>query len=341
MAFRFVISKGLKIRLVGAPVIGLLITFLFGGEQCFHYLDAFSLNWGFSSFVTFTVWSGNSEILKWLHARFPQPSQTFKRTLALFIGCSVYSFATFTVLEIGLAYLLQVPLKADNFILGLQVTFSITVPMTLLYETHYFYQNWEKASADAERLKKENVQAQLESLRAQVNPLFLFNSLNTLVSIIPDCPDTAMDFVHKLSYVYRYLLSVKERELVTLETELDFIESYLFLLKVRFGESLQVDVCIEEEDKDKKLPPISLQMLIENAIKHNIISNHKPLRLNIYSDKGHLVVQNNKQPKQSIEESTGIGLENIQKRYQILSDKTIGVLKDDSHFIVTLPLLST
>lgn len=304
-------------------------------------MPSFALHWGLTTFICLVVWSGNVEILRYLHERYPNPSQTFKRTLLLFVGCSSYTSLAYLLVEFCIIYAYGLPCNIGNILFGLQITFSVTLPITLLYESYFFYQKWEKASSDAERLKKENVQAQLESLRTQVNPHFLFNSLNTLVSIIPDCPDTAMDFVHKLSYVYRYLLSVKERELVSLETELDFIEAYLFLLKVRFGENLQVTIVVSEEDREKKLPPVSLQLLIENAIKHNVISAAKPLYLKIYAENGRLYVWNNKQPKQGTEESTGIGLENIQKRYQILSDQSLQVINDDSSFTAALPLLST
>jgi LytS/YehU family sensor histidine kinase len=211
--------------------------------------------------------------------------------------------------------------------------------VVLFYEASYFLKQWRIALVEGEKLRKETVQAQLDGLRSQINPHFLFNSLNTLVSLIPENPNTATDFVHKLSHVYRYLLCMKDKELVTLQTELDFMTSYLFLLKVRFEENVRIDIHISEGAEAMLLPPVSLQLLIENAIKHNVVSSAKPLHIHIFTEKGHLVVRNNLQPRQQLEESTGVGLQNIQTRYSILSTQHVIILRSEHHFTVSLPLL--
>jgi LytS/YehU family sensor histidine kinase len=193
----------------------------------------------------------------------------------------------------------------------------------------------------AERLKRENLSIQLEGLKNQISPHFLFNSLNTLAAIIPEDPMQSVEFVHKLSHTYRYLLEQKDKNLVELSTELDFIQSYYFLQRIRFGDNLRLTIELPEAYYTRKLPPLSLQLLIENAIKHNVISDQKPLCLSIGIDEsGRLLVQNNLQPRLMVEPSTGIGLPNIESRYKHLEVGGMEVKQTDTLFSVYLPLLS-
>lgn len=190
-----------------------------------------------------------------------------------------------------------------------------------------------------EELKKEKLEAQLNSLKQQISPHFLFNSLSTLKTIVTD--NKSKEFILKLSNVYRYLLSFKESNLTTLDEELEFIQSYLYILHERFEGALIVSIEIDQALGEKRLPPLSIQLLLENAIKHNVVSLDEPLEVKIYneSDK-QLVILNNLQPKLNTEESTGRGLENINKRYKILADTTIDIYRTDTTFAVKIPLLN-
>ncbi len=331
-----VMSKGVRFKLVGIPLLALLITVFFFNQQ-----NAWSSPYFlFVSFlvclgITFVMWVGNETVFDFFHKKYPALEDTFKRTFFIGVCCVIYTVTG----SVSIDLLLSKPLRFEDLLFDLKITLLFTTLIVLLYEAIYFFGQWKSALLETERFKKETVQAQLDSLRNQVNPHFLFNSLNTLVAIIPENPDTAVDFVQKLSSVYRYLLSVKERELVPLATELDFIQSYLFLLKVRFEENLQVKILIPQEAQERLLPPISLQLLIENAIKHNVISREKPLHITLTATQETLTVHNNLQPKQQWEESTGVGLENIKARYSILSELTIQVSKTGEGFSVSLPLL--
>ncbi|MCB0804678.1 MAG: histidine kinase [Bacteroidales bacterium] len=191
-------------------------------------------------------------------------------------------------------------------------------------------------------LQEENIISQFETLKSQVNPHFLFNSLNVLSSLIFIDQDKAAKFVRQLSKVYRYVLDHKDMDTIVLREELPFIESYIFLLKTRFDQNLQVKIEIPEEKMDHKVAPMVIQLLVENAIKHNVISRLKPLSVSITatSEDDYLTVSNNLQLKSSTERSSRIGLSNIRKRYDYLSGKKVDIIHDENHFTVKIPLLN-
>jgi LytS/YehU family sensor histidine kinase len=208
-----------------------------------------------------------------------------------------------------------------------------------IYEGVFFYKRLGSSLAEQERLKRENIQTQLDSLKSQVNPHFLFNSLNTLAQLIPEDQDLAVQFVQKLSRSYRYILEINNRETISLKEELDFIQSYLFLIKTRFGDNLQMRIDIPEEYEDVRIVPLTIQLLLENAIKHNIVSTEKPLVVDLFIEKNHLVMKNIYQPKSQPVSSTGVGLRNIRNRYRYLTDTPVEVVHSQTHFTVAVPLL--
>lgn len=197
-----------------------------------------------------------------------------------------------------------------------------------------------RANTQVLKLQKENLQSQFEVLKQQVNPHFLFNSLNVLTSLIKADPDLAETFTEKLSKVYRYVLENKEKDLVSLSTEMDFLNAYLFLINIRFSGKIIVEIDIDSKYTEYRVLPIAVQMLIENAIKHNTYSKTNPLLINIYTDEnGNLIVCNNLKARETIMASTGVGLENITRRYALITDHTPVFAKTETHFIARLPLL--
>lgn len=188
-------------------------------------------------------------------------------------------------------------------------------------------------------LQEETNIAQFEILKSQVNPHFLFNSLNVLSSLIYIDQKKAAKFVRQLSKVYRYVLEIKDRDIIAIEEELPFIESYIYLLKTRFDQNLSVDLAISENAKRKMIAPMAIQLLLENAIKHNVISKTKPLTINISEIDDSLEISNNLQLKSSREKSSNTGLNNIRKRYEYLSSQKIEILETDELFSVKIPLL--
>lgn len=186
-------------------------------------------------------------------------------------------------------------------------------------------------------LKQENLEARLSLLKQQVNPHFLFNSLSTLRTIAVDAP--TKKYVMQLANVYRYLLGNEQEHLTSIEKELEFARSYIYILQERFERGLYVDVELPDISLGRKIPPYCLQILIENAVKHNIVSADAPLTIHIYVESEMLCVENNVLPRISVEESTGKGLNNIKERYQLLSSKEIEIISNSAHFLVKLPLL--
>ncbi|WP_227687096.1 sensor histidine kinase [Spirosoma arboris] len=193
----------------------------------------------------------------------------------------------------------------------------------------------------AERLEKEAAQAQFAALRNQVNPHFLFNSLSILSSLVEYDAKLSIEFINQLSKAYRYILEQRDNERVPLRTELDFIQAYTFLLMIRFDERLQVRIDVAEADRDRyQIAPLTLQLLVENAVKHNQMSDEEPLVVTISREDDYLRVANRYQPRPHPDDSTGVGLQNIVSRYQLLSAKPVWVGEQDGEFVVKIPLLS-
>ena len=211
--------------------------------------------------------------------------------------------------------------------------------MVAVYEAIYFYHQLKKSIEEREHAKQEQIRSELAGLRNQVNPHFLFNSMNTLMNIVTEDQQLAVNFLRKLSKVYRYVLENREEQIIPLSKELDFIHSYVFLQKERFRGSLEVKIEVADQILSQKIIPLSLQILFENAIKHNVISRKKPLLIEVYAEKGKLVVRNNLQRKEQVMDSTKVGLENIQTRYRFFTEETVEVREDEQFFIVAIPLL--
>jgi LytS/YehU family sensor histidine kinase len=193
---------------------------------------------------------------------------------------------------------------------------------------------------EKERIENDKIKYQFETLRSQINPHFLFNSFNTLSDIIERRPDDAVEYVEHLSDFFRHILQYKEKDLISLKAELGILEDYLFIQKKRFGDSLNIKIEGQILDSNYLIAPMTLQILAENAIKHNVVSKAKPLTIEIsviLDD--YVMVTNILQPKNSVEPSTQIGLSNIVSRYEILQGRKVLVEKNESHFIVKIPLI--
>lgn len=289
----------------------------------------------FCSAVWIAMWFGNEFIVDWLDTKISWTKEPLKRFVSGLIAAVVYPMIS--------VYIIMKIFSLTGYYMGdvtWTVRFSIiaTTVITLFLTARSFLLNWRQAAIDSEKLQKEGMAAKYESLKNQVNPHFLFNSLNALTNLVYEDQDKAAKFIKQLSQVYRYVLDTRDKEVVPLEEEHNFLKAYLFLQQIRYGDKLKLDVAID--DVKTKLPPLVLQMLIENAIKHNVISEDNPLTIRVYADVEYLIVENNLQRKDVMaEESPGIGLENICKRYEFLSDKEVKILQTDK-FIVKLPLIS-
>ena len=209
-----------------------------------------------------------------------------------------------------------------------------------VYECVFFFEKWKDTIKQNEALKNQQIRTQFEVLQNQMSPHFLFNSLNTLTTLIAESQDTAIEFTEKLSEVYRYILMNKEKELIPLREELAFSRSYVYLLQMRYPENLMVNFRVEEPALRQHIAPLTIQMLIENCIKHNIISRSQPLIIDVYVDNGKsIIIRNNLQKKKALEKSTKTGLENIKKRYQYLGERKIDIIVTYDSFMVAIPLI--
>jgi ligand-binding sensor domain-containing protein len=218
------------------------------------------------------------------------------------------------------------------FISGLILLISVSISAIMRIRLNYIRRK--------ESITRQKVQSQFETLRNQVNPHFLFNSFNTLISTIEQDPEEAVNYVERLSDYFRVVLEQRDKDVITLKEELELVENYLFLQQKRFGKNLVYNIQIKDPSLKSLVPPMTIQILIENAIKHNIISKQRPFLIEIVEENGHLLIRNNLQPKLLKEPSTGIGLENIKNRYRILFDCSIIIRETAEMFIVELPIKS-
>ncbi len=231
-------------------------------------------------------------------------------------------------------------LEDENF---LTYVFSMMIAFiaTLAFHSFYFYKALQDIKLKEKTFESKSNSAKFDALKNQLDPHFLFNSLNVLSALIDEDTEKAQDFTIGLSKVYRYVLDQKNKDLVSLGNEIKFAETYLNLLKMRFEDSLEVDINPNTKSKAAKIIPLSLQLLLENAVKHNKVSEQNPLKIKIYSEKDYLVIENNLQPKidSRNSERNGIGLDNIQSRYELFTAKKCEILKTDTSFSVKIPLL--
>lgn len=277
-----------------------------------------------------------------LDRKFPWLKNPLKRLIIQFITTIVFSLVIIVITILVNALFMHEPVTSSYFFESgffmMKVAFTFIFLGSLVSNAIMFFMNWKEAAVQQEKLKREQLALQYETLKSQVNPHFLFNNLNALTSLISTNPDKAIDFVKKLSEVYRYVLDQKDTELVDLETELKFVESYIFLQKIRFGNNLNIQMDIN--DKHFKVIPLSVQMLVENAIKHNEISDRNPLYIRIFSDENQYLTIENKLQKKSGSEGTGTGINNIKSRYQFFTERELLLAISKEYFRICIPLLN-
>jgi two-component sensor histidine kinase len=335
------------VTIILVPVASLLIPFIFFGmridkEPYFTwnvYLNVL--------IITTVIWLGNRYILIWARTRYPAFDQVRKRLIVQSVTMFVYTIISNNLLGwfLDICGLKERNHLSEHYDLLTVITNSnvaaifCSLTVVAIYESIYFMNELKKSVEEKEMLKRESLKAALNALKTQVNPHFLFNNLNTLSSIIPENPQQAVNFVQQLSKVYRHILEVKDEQSIPLKEELDVLKAYAFLLKTRFGDNLDVNINVPEEKLKRRIVPLSLQILMENAIKHNIVSSEKPLTIDVFAENGKLVVSNNLQKKNQINESTGIGLDNIRNRYKLLGNGQVEVSEQGDIFTVSIPLI--
>lgn len=330
--------REVHIRWIGIPIVALIADATDGNHMPNEPLW---YTYFISLCFTAVYWNGATFIIYRFRKIFPEISKTGRRLAFTAIVIVIWMM----VGGIPIKLLFGLCSIAEAFTFNEHAEFlpfnmvAATV-ISLAYEAFYFFDKWKEQFTLNQQLKNQQIRTQYEVLQNQMSPHFLFNSLNTLTSIIPENADAAVSFTERLSEVYRYILQNKDRELVSLKEEVEFVQSYLYLLRMRYPDNLSVDFNIEEKYLDLTIPPLTLQMLAENAIKHNVVSKAKPLHIDIYIENGKsVIVKNNLQRKDSLDKSTKTGLENIRKRYSILGQKEIDVITSPTNYMVAVPLI--
>ncbi len=220
------------------------------------------------------------------------------------------------------------------------ISLIIAMVIVAIFYSFYYYRHWQETRVKEQKIIAGTASAKFDALKNQLDPHFLFNSLNVLTSLIEEDPDQAQKFTTSLSKVYRYVLEQKNKDLVSVDEELQFAKTYVRLLKMRFEDSIVFDIPDKVSDPEAKIVPLSLQLLLENAVKHNVVTSEKPLHIKVYEENGMLVVGNNLQEKQVVKKSSGVGLQNIRQRYGILTDRQVSIERGAEDFSVRLPILT-
>jgi two-component system, LytTR family, sensor kinase len=291
--------------------------------------------------ITLLVWEGNRFLLMLLKRRLGKLG--IYSFLLLFFATGA-ALAVLTTLSFTYVMARWTHLPASQLPITLKLAFTygtrINVFMHILNAIAVLMEQYKHKQLEAEELKRINTQAQLQAIKNQVNPHFLFNNLNVLSGMVMKDNPGANSFIEAFSTVYRHILNSQDKELVTLGTELEFIKPYIFLLEKRFPDSITVQLNIDDKHFPHYIVPASLQMLVENAIKHNVLSKARPLEICIAINKnGDLFVRNNLQLKPQVEVSTQVGLKNIEQRYIFITGRNINIVKEDNSFTVTIPLI--
>ncbi len=291
--------------------------------------------------VIFLLWVGNRQIHRLLDRKTSWLKHTTRRFFIQMLLSTVYSLLCINFTYYFFKSGTSVPPKIEQMMVVNVYGLLFIIPVLATNFGIYFMMQWKKSQMHTNQLIEDNLRTQLDSLRMQLDPHFLFNNLNVLSSLITKDPEQAQDFLNKFADVYRYVLQYKMEELVPLSTEIAFVEAYFHLLQKRFGEGLTSEISIATSEANAYcVPPLSLQMLIENAVKHNIVSKEKPLHILVFTDEQFIAVKNTYQPADKILITPSkTGLANIRRRYQHLSDDPIEITCNEAFFQVKLPLL--
>lgn len=334
-------DKGWKFILANLILTFIILIFFF--NEAFSSLDVFvrSYLWGLS--ICVTQWSGVVYIIYYLDKKIPILIYPWKRIIVGLIAMVLYSSIAYISVQMLILWIINGSFSFKELYSIFKISyfaFLIGAAIALLFSAYGYLQAWRKSVIHAEKLKAEMLTYKYESLRNQINPHFLFNSFNVLSDLIYDDQKQAVNFVQQMSGLFRYVLDSRDKELVPLKDEMAFIESYIFLLKTRFEDKINIknEIKVAEDDL---IVPMSLQLLIENAVKHNEASTANPLKIELIKSGSHIEVINKLQVKNIGDSSNGIGMKNIHQQYKFFTEMPIEILQTDKLFTVKLPLLKS
>ncbi|WP_407557863.1 histidine kinase [Winogradskyella sp. 4-2091] len=336
------LKKILLTFIIGSVVF--VIGHLLSGGFNFKSVNEFLIDFGFYQLYAFVLGYTNMTFFNLMEKRNWKTADTIKRIIYGIIGSTIITLVGIFLLRLFIGvvmynYDFETFLSNESW-KGYSFGLWITLTIVTVFHVIYFYNRYQKNKIKEQKVIAGTASAKFDALKNQLDPHFLFNSLNVLTSLIEENPDNAQKFTTALSKVYRYVLEQKSKELVTVDEELNFARTYMSLLKMRFEDSIIFEIPDKASNPDSKVVPLSLQLLLENAVKHNMVTSSKPLRVTIYEDGSHLVVMNNLQPKQIVKKSSGVGLENIKQRYSLLSNRKVHINQREKDFAVAIPMLT-
>lgn len=328
---------------IGVTLMILLLEFFFTGLDYEVWLDAEKI---FVQFLyCFVITLFNFVYFVWLEKKYDWHTESRKRFVIGVVGSTFVSLFAFGVCRMIHVVLIKQSISFAEFFQNetpnrYLFPFLLAVIVSLFLHAAYFYKAIQESKVTEQKLIAGTASAKFDALKNQLDPHFLFNSLNVLTSLIEENPIAAQDFTTSLSKVYRYVLEQKNKELVSVEEELQFAKRYIGLLEMRFEDSIQFQIPERFLKPEAKIVPLSLQLLLENAVKHNVVSQGQPLEISITEERGFLVVKNNLRKKNILGKSSGFGLQNIQQRYALLTSRKMFIEQDKASFIVKLPMLT-
>jgi sensor histidine kinase YesM len=288
--------------------------------------------------IWLVMWYGNAYVSHLIDQHVTWLDQPVKRFTLGIIGAAV--FTAVAILSLALFFKSIFDISIGNGWDTVWISIAISIVILLFMLSREFLYSWRDLSLREEKMRSEVLASKFNLLKSQVNPHFMFNSLNTLNALIYQDQELAAKYVGQLSKFYRTVLSSGKNEIVTVEDEIGLLESYIFLQSIRFADRFKVNINLSEASRNKNVPPMVLQMLLENAIKHNELTEEKPLVIDVYDEGDMLYVKNEIAIKQALPgDNSSIGLSNIRARYKIFSDTPVEITDDGKQFIVKLPLL--
>jgi sensor histidine kinase YesM len=324
-----------ELKFAGSFIIASVVQTYFACPGC-NTVKEYSLIAFFTLIMWILLWRGNSLVGHLVDSKVSWYKFPTKRLVVGLISTIAYSLIAVITAMLAFEKVFSFSF-GKSFLWTIYFSVIVTIIISLILHSREFLLRGRQATLDKEVHQKESIRAKYEALKSQVSPHFLFNSLNALTNLVYEDQDKAAKFIKQLSEVYRYVLDTRDVEVVSIEEEKRFLNSYLFLQQIRFGDKLKLEVDL---DKTRTLvAPLVLQMLVENAIKHNVISEEDPLHIRIFQQDGYIVVENDLRRKSVlIDDSPGLGLDNISRRYEFLSDKKVEVIKNEK-FTVRLPII--
>jgi len=335
------ISKVIALTFIVFVVIQ-LFTLILGGKVTFN--TWLLISFGYTALYTFSLSFANTIVFEYLDKIYKNDRFSKQRMVYGFAGSFFASLTVIFILRVFQHILIEGESwiyfirneNPRNYVFSIIVTFVII----LLIYTFYFYKAYNENKVKEQKIIAGTASAKFESLKNQIDPHFLFNSLNVLSSLIEENPDNAQRFTTSLSKIYRYVLEQKDKELVSVEEELAFAKTYMNLLKMRFENSLFYELPETVPNPEAKVVPLSLQLLLENTVKHNIVSEQRPLHINIFIENDYLVIRNVFQKKEVLQDRQGVGLQNIISRYNIISRRKVLIEQNEQYFSVSIPILT-